>query len=287
MKARIYFLLAMLGILLISCNVSPVDSMEADDTPLILQSYPSFDVEEMYDTELLPIDDKLIILIREGQVYLDNPTPPQISIGIYTAREYPHSGYSLSRYVDVSPGNIEFRFAGVLQYFGMWPSFGPAVTSQLFAISNGDYTLRIKYQFQEDLYNLKVTDEYIRLIPVDTNFTEPRYELYWRYVPGSFAYICKASTEMSYLCDYFADTLLSEIDLEEFYYPDSGWIPYERSWNDKHVRYFIYESESDYDHAVEILEAFTHDHIMQREIRITLRNWMSERYGSFNFDNWK
>lgn len=274
----------MLGTLLIFCNVSPIDSMEEDETPIILQSYPSFDVEEMYDTELLPIDGKLIILIGEGQIYPDNPTPPQIYISIYTAKDYPNSGYSLSRYVDVSAGNIEFRFAGVLHYFGMWPSFGPAITSQSFSISNGDYTLRIKYQFEEDVYHLKVTDEYIRLTPTDTSFTELRYELFWRYVPRSFAYICDANAEMSYLCNDFSDTLLSEIDLEEFYYPESGRIPYERTWNDKQVRYFTYESESDYDHAVEILEAFTHNHIMEREIRITLRNWMNERYGSYNFD---
>ena len=103
-----------------------------------------------------------------------------------------------------------------------------------------------------------------------------------RYKSNSFAFFCGTST----MCNEFIDTLISQIDLVEFTYPDSGDIPYKRL-AEEHIsnaptRFFFYGSESNYVKAGEILKAYTFGHIIPRSgINMWIRNWKNQKYMSW------
>jgi len=118
--------------------------------------------------------------------------------------------------------------------------------------------------------------------------TATECELYWRYPPNSFAYLCGTTIETSWICDDFLDSMLYHVSIIEFEFPDSGEICYPRAsqghYYDMPARYFFYEREADFDSAGAVLKRYTEQVISQYSgVGIHLIGWNNKDYMSWLF----
>jgi hypothetical protein len=169
-------------------------------------------------------------------------------------------------------------------------AIGPATATAMIELGEGIYTLIFGSGTARDYFNLVVTDSTIELRTVEANFVTPQNYLFWRYPERSFVYTCGTTTETSWMCDAFAATLLSNLELEEFTFPDSGEICYPRTsyghYYDAPARYFYYQHKDDFDRAGELLRSFTQNSIGdQQGIGLHLINWKDEHYRSWQMGN--
>jgi hypothetical protein len=256
-------------------------------TSLLLLSCGVFDSSE---GELKPIEGDIIFRFQEE--YQDHGAigEPNIRLSMTTEKWYACYNWSIRSQVMVQNREILIRVFGVYVPEGCYTAFGPATFRSSLDISTGEYSICFSYRGVTDWYSLTVTDSSIEITEHTSQFTKPKSELLWRYPSNSFAYLCGTTTETSWICQDFLDTLLSEINLEEFQFPDSGEIPYPCSSAGHHydtpARYFFYEKDEDFDKAGEILKSYTQDVIMpQLGIGISLIGWKNQRHLSWLFDD--
>jgi hypothetical protein len=139
-----------------------------------------------------------------------------------------------------------------------------------------------------EVFVKKSSIEVTGFVSLFTKFTEPEFEVFWRYPQNSFVYLCGTKTETSWIGDDFLSVLLSEVNLEEFKFPDYGEICYPRSsqghYYDMPARYFIYKSEEDFDKAGEILKSYNESVISSYSgVGISLTNWKNKYFYSWLF----
>ncbi len=256
-------------------------------TALLLLSCGVFDSSE---GELKPIEGNLIFRFQEGYQDHGGISEPSIRLSMVTEKTYPCCNWSIRSQVMVQNREILVRVFGIYVPEVCYTAFGPAMSQSFLNISTGEYSIYFSYRNVTDRYSLTVTDSSIEITEHASHFTRAKSELLWRYPSNSFAYLCGTTTETSWMCQDFLDTLLGEIDLEEFQFPDSGEIPYPCSSAGHHydtpARYFFYERDEDFDKAGEILRSYTQDVIMpQLGIGISLIGWKNQRHLSWLLDN--
>ncbi len=237
-----------------------------------------------------PIESNIIFNVKEGYEDYDSICEPHVVLRMSTETIYPCCNWSIISEITGMSGAILVDLLGIYVPRICLTAFGPATSTSFLDISNGEYSLCFSYMNDIDGYVLIITDSYIRITGNVSQFTEPGFELFWRYPHNSFAYLCGTTNETAWICDDFLDTLLSEVDLEEFQFPDSGEIPYPRSSDghnyDMPGRYFLYETDEDFDKAGEILESYTQNVIAQYPgAGISLISWKNKQYCSWLFDN--
>lgn len=265
MKNTKLFIVILLGMFLLSCGI--------------------FD-----SADIRPIEGNIIFSVKEGYEHYDSISEPSIMLSMTTEKIYHCYNWSIISEITIMSNKILIDFLGIYVPLVCLRAFGPATSTSFLNISNGEYSLYFSYMNDTDGYILTVTDSFISITDDVSHFTEPEFNLFWRYPPNSFVYLCGTTIETSWICEDFLDTLLSEIDLEEFQFPDSGEIPYPRSsmghYYDMPAKYFFYEKDEDFDKAGEILELYTRNVIAQYSgVGISLINWKKKGYFSWLFDN--
>ncbi len=228
------------------------------------------------------IDSTVVFAVREGFADHTAPCEPCVLILQRTDRIYPLGNLSLISTKELSANRIVIRYEGILKPNAMLDCFGPAQTNTYFDLPGHEYELVFQYRSMIDNYKLIIDDSLIIINPIKTSFTRVEDTLYWRYKPSSFTFHCGDTTATSTICNKFVDTLMNQIDLVEFTYPDYGAIPYKRATGGYPIRFFLYGDESDYKKAGEILKAYTMAHI-NSEINMSMRNWKNQRYMSWMF----
>ena len=259
---------------------------------LVFLSCNTFDSsgKEPRPKELRPIEGKIIISIHEGYQDHDSISEPSIMLSMATEKIYPYFNWSIPSKITVGSNKISIDLLGIhVPELGL-PAIGPAKFTSFLDISEGEYLLYFYYRGVIDRYVLTITDSSIEITEYVSQFTKPKFKLFWRYPPNSFVYLCGTTTETSWICEDFLDTLLSEIDLEEFQFPDFGEIPYPRSsdghYYDMPAKYFFYKKDDDFDKAGEILKSYTQNVIAQYSgIGISLISWDNKKYFSWLFNN--
>ena len=242
------------------------------------------------EKELKPIEGNVVFSIQERYQDPDTNRKPSIMLSAVTEKTYSCCNWSIISKVTAQSDKISIDFLGIYVPEVCLTAVGPAGSTSFLNISTGVYSLCFSYRNITDRYVLIITDSSIKINDDVSQFTQPKFRLFWRYPSNSFAYLCGTTTETSWICEDFLDTLLSEIDLEEFQFPDSGEIPYPGSsmghYYDMPARYFFYEKDEDFDKAGEILKSYTQNVIKQRSgIGISLISWKNKRYLSWLFDN--
>ena len=242
------------------------------------------------EKELKPIEGNIIFSVQEGYTNYDSISEPSIMLLMVTEKTYPCCNWSIISDIAVQSNKISIDFLGIYVPEICLTAFGPAQSTSFLDISEGEYSLYFSYRGITDRYFLTVTDSFIKITEDVSQFTKPKFKLFWRYPPHSFVYLCGTSTETSWICEDFLDTLLSEINLEEFQFPDSGEIPYPRSsmghYYDMPAKYFFYKKDEDFDKAGEILKSYTQSVIAQYPgVGISLTSWKNNEYLSWLFDN--
>jgi hypothetical protein len=239
---------------------------------------------------LQPIEGNIVFSIKEGYEHPYSVGEPRIMLKMVTEKIYPCYNWTIDSDVGVRDKSINVTLNGIYVPEICFTALGPATFSSFLDLPNGDYVLTFTAGEIKDKYTLTVTDDYIKLNELSSHFTIPEFKLFWRYPPNSFAYLCGTTNETSWICEDFLDTLLSKIQLEEFYFPDSGEIPYPSSsmghYYDMPARYFYYKNEADFDMAGEILRSYTQSVISQYSgVGISLINWKNKQYSSWLLGN--
>jgi hypothetical protein len=207
-----------------------------------------------------------------------------------TEKTYGCINYQIRAEILRSGGQVDIRILGIEPPEGSClTALGPATFREALNLPEGAYTLDISYQYAVDRYHLIVKDDSLQIVSTVPTFTQPDYSIYWRYPENSFVYLCGTMTETSWICDDFLSRLLSEVDLEEFTFPDFGEIPYPRSsqghYYDAPARYFRYQSEEDFDRVGEILKSYAEAVTSNYQgVGLSLTNWKGRYFCSWLFE---
>ena len=197
---------------------------------------------------LKSIEGDLIFQIEEGHLNDAAISDPRIILSMVTEKTYPCCNWSIRYKTAVRNNQISIDVSGIYAPEVCATAIGPAASRSFLDVSTGEYSIYFSYRDDTDRYSLNITDSSIEITEHTSRFTRPDFELLWRYPLSSFAYLCGTTTEASWICEDFMDTLLGEVDLEEFQFPDSGEIPYPCSSAGHHydtpARYFFYQSPS-------------------------------------------
>ena len=251
---------------------------------LVLTGCHIFDSDRRDRTRAL--DSDVIFNLSEGYKDYLVIDEPRIRLLLRTEVIYGCCNYSILSDVSFEPRGIGVDIRGIYTPEICLTATGPAKYSLLFDIQNGIYLLTFSNGDFTDRYTLEVTDSFIRISEVASQFTKPEYKLYWRYPPNSFAYLCGTTHGTMWIWEDFLNVLLDELELEKFEFPNTGVIPYPHSTSGYYVNmpglYFTYDDETDFEKAGELLKAYSKDVISNYSgVGITLVNWKNKRYLSW------
>jgi len=210
----------------------------------------------------------------------------KIYIYLFTEKEYPCLGYQLNLDEHIYEKNIDINIHDIIIPDGGCPTaFGPASCYLILDLSNGEYYLDIEVNRQVDRYLVKISDSEITIQDYTLNrISESLYHRYFRFPKFSFAYYCGTSIENKYICNDFLDTLQSKISIREFSFPGNGEKPYPDSLgghNYEMAKYFLYDSETDFNKIGEILGEYKNEVLKNNEANISIYNWQNKHFYSW------
>lgn len=238
---------------------------------------------------IIAIEGDIIFSVKEGYKHYDSICEPSILLSMETEKIYGCCNFTIESEIGIYDSKILIDISGIYVPEICLTALGPATSKSFLDVSNGEYLLELSYEGITDIYTLIVTNSYIKVTEVESQFTIPTFNLFWRYPSNSFAYVCGTTHKTSWIYEDFIDTLLSKIDLVEFHFPDSGVLCYPCSsaghHNDMPVKYFFYDDEEYFDYEGEILESYTQGVMSQYSgVGISLINWKNKKYYSWLFD---
>lgn len=254
---------------------------------LLLISCDSFDSS---DGSVSPLDSRIKFSVGEDHDSPCDNCEPSIVLRMVTEKTYGCCNYRIETGVFVTRRAVYVSLEGIYKPSICLTAIGPASSVRYMQLSPGTYSLNFLHDDRVETYELVITDDAIRIDGEGSFLTEPEARLTWRYPPKSFAYLCGSTIETSWICDDFADSLLSTGLFSEFSFPDSGEIPYWRSTGGYYYnmpgRYFLYESEADFDTAGAVLERYAKEVTSQYIGNgITLRNWKDRWFVSWMLED--
>jgi hypothetical protein len=250
----------------------------------IIIFFQKCDILNSEDSNLDPIDSKILFNVSEYHHGL-TIGEPKIFINLSTEKIYGCFNYSIESNKNIKNRNIDIYLSGIYKPDVCLTACGPARKEMELKNLSGIYKINIKNKVFIDRYDLHITDSYIQIKGDTTKNTKPSNNLYWRYPENSMAYICGTTNETSTIFTEFLDTLLSEIELEEFFFPDSGIIPYPTKssgyWHNHPAKYFYYQNDTSYVQIEKIVKKYKENHIKNKTgISIEIINWKNERIRS-------
>lgn len=135
-------------------------------------------------------------------------------------------------------------------------------------------------------FRVTVDETSIHVSGPGSELTHPGDTLVWRFPRRSMVYTCGTLTEDSCLCQQFRDTLLARLDLESIAVPEMGLWPYPKEtigyYYNMTPLVYHYSSESEFEHAGELLEQFTRSTLSGRQgVGLALNNWRNEEHASW------
>jgi len=234
------------------------------------------------------VSGKVIVGFSEG--YPSGAGEPTIMLTMSSVRIYPCMNYTLLYKLTKSQDSIHLAILGVTIGEICLTALGPAGASTPIELASGAYNVDVDILGSTDRYALVVTNDDIRLTPIDTSVSRLRASHLWRYPRQSFAYYAGTLVEDSSLCTAFADTLRTHLILEEISPPPEGIWPYPLTvggyYFNSPARFFHYRTEADYDSAGSLLRIYSKAVLKNTSgSSFWLVNWMNKRYLSWILQN--
>lgn len=268
----------------VGCGDDPPSApvIERPTPVLVSGGYGIADTSYLRGDTIFSYDSTYRISIGEGNLGDNYPMNQQIGISQATDEIFGWYNLRILNNVQTSPGKIQFVDEGILLPKTAMFVFGAANARSSFEMPHGTYMIEFIKGDSTDTYQVKIDELTIKISPQAGTFTHMAHKVFWRKRRNSCVLICSLLPEVSYLCDEVADSLLTNVELEEFFYPDSGAIGYERSNADRipplEARYFLYDEEADFLKAESVVVEFNlaHQDVMLGS-RIMVVNWS---YGS-------
>lgn len=230
------------------------------------------------------VSGKVIVGFSEG--YPSGAGEPATMLTMSSVKIYGCMNYTFLYTLTKSQDSIHLAILGVTIGEICLTALGPAVASTPIELASGAYNMDVGILGSTDRYALVITNDDIRLTPVDTSVSRPGASHLWRYPHQSFAYYAGTLVEDSSLCVAFADTLRTHLTLEEISLPPEGIWPYPLTAGGSYftapARFFHYRTESDYDSAGSLLRIYSRAVLRNTSgSSFSLVNWMNKRYSSW------
>jgi hypothetical protein len=208
---------------------------------------------------------------------------PLIRFVMRTEKIYGCYNFVIVADLDTLPGRVIVTLRGLDRSDACEETMGPATFHRVLRLSAGTYTLVIRTSSTSDSHTLVLDDSAIRVLPGDSTISKPVSTLNWKFPAHSFVSVCGTTTDKSWLCQAFRDSLRQVSSIHEFTFPDSGAIPYPTEstgyWYNEPAHYFFYDTEADFDSAGAILKRFVSHFVRdQQGIALYLLNWRNKQY---------
>ncbi len=234
------------------------------------------------------IDSKIVLKFYEWYPVINDKELgiPKIYLSLFTEKQYPCCNYGLRLQKSINGNDISIRIYNVIEPNICLTSFGPASEVLPLDLPNGDYNLRIYSNQVLDTYLLTITDKYISIKVRSSKNSYALYENYFRFPENSLVYMCGTLIATKYIFDDFLDTLKSKIRLQEYTFQNNGQKPYPDSmgghYYEKPAKYFIYESEEEFDKIGQIMNVYTKNHSKDMfGVGISITNWLNKKFYSW------
>jgi hypothetical protein len=232
-----------------------------------------------------PIEGKVLFKIQEA--YADENTEPVMTLLMETEKVYECCNYGIENTVSMAGDGVHVDLQGIVVPGICLTACGPAFSRQPLVLADGSYALRFSRGFFSSNCSLDVTPEKIEIRAGAFDFVVPKTTVFWRYPKNSFAYLCGTTTDTAWIYDDFLAQLRAAVPLQEITFPDYGETGYPRApqgfWNNGPAKYFVYESESDFDSAGDLLSTYAQQVISQHSgVGIWLLNWKNRSYRSWS-----
>lgn len=233
-----------------------------------------------------PIEGGIMFSLREGYEPQGEVADPKIMLEMETEKIYGCYNFSIVARTCFDGATFEADLRGIYTPYICLTALGPATFRRPIDLPEGTFAFLISSADTVDRYEVTVLHSSIAIEAVETHFTEPRWNLAWRYPERSFTSVCSAGDETAWVCGAFRDSLLAMPNIRSFVFPDSGLVPYPAGTPghgpDDIARYYRYESESDYVAAGALLERFALETLPQYpDVRIYLLNYRNEKFRSW------
>ena len=245
---------------------------------------------EVEDDPYYNVDDIFHLNIYEGHYdfLIEEPGPHNI-ICMKTDLIYPCCNYSIIIKQENTKKAINLEIDSIYVPDLCPGALGPALYYGELILENGDVTLNILNGNVLNDFKLSVSDTLIHITPLNNSYIQVSEQLVWRYRENSFVYSCGTMEETTWIYDDFRDSILSIQGIEQFYYPDSGRIPYPRypsgHYVDHHCLYFQYADESIWEQVKEKLVDYSINTISQYSgVGVYVENYLGEREWSWKYD---
>jgi hypothetical protein len=257
---------------------------------LLITRCDRYDLTDSTLGTLSPIEGTILFKLVEGHLDPRIVGDPEIIIFMETEEDYPCHNFTISTDVYLQPDTVFFDLLGIYKPVICGDMLGPATFHSPVAVEVGEYSLIFRTESELDDYSMVVTDSSIHIQGRVSQAFIPEVNLAWRLPHNSFAYVCGSTEETTWICSDFYDSLMTIGSLQEFSFPDSGFIPYPDSSHghnhDNAAVYFLYDSEADFDLVGAKLEEYNREIISQYlGVGIYLVNWRNKRYQSWLLEN--
>ena len=235
-------------------------------------------------------DDLFHMSIYETNLdFVTDKSGPHTVVHIITDSIYPCSNYTLIVDQRDLPQATSLEMEGIHAPDICEDALGPANYYGELKLGCGEFLLSISNGYQVDGACLDVSDSLIHITAADTSFIRIDEQLIWRYVQNSFVYNCGTTVETAWMYTGFRDSLLSIEGVEQFYYPDSGRIPYPRYsegyYADHPCLFFRYDDEQAWEEVKAKLIHYSSMLVSQYSgVGIYVENYLGEREWSWKHD---
>jgi len=236
-----------------------------------------------------PLESDLKITFTEPYVS-QSEADFQLMLSLITTRIYGCCNNVVHTSVWRSDRDIYAEVGGIYFPHICLTDFGPATCYHTIRLTTGDYRLHIRSRLGHDVYALSIGREAISVRQTDSAFTHTPDTLYWRRPDHSFAVMCDATTETSWMCSDLIDSLSAAVGIAEFSFGDGGVCPYagySRGHDYGHdyevpARYFMLRPGSTFEAVGEALRRFKVNVIKeQMGIGIRLISWDGRQFCSW------
>ncbi|MCF8417797.1 MAG: hypothetical protein K9G63_02860 [Melioribacteraceae bacterium] len=233
-----------------------------------------------------PLDTKIDIKVYESYDSYETIAVPEIFLELTSEKIYGCKNFTFETIVKKKNQTIELEILGINKEGACMTALGPATKRIKLGKLSGIYEIKLKGNNFSNSFNAVFSDSLIYIEGEETANVKMRTGFIFKYPEKSFQYKYDREDDSLHLAIGFIDSVKSAIDLIEFSIPELCYNPYHEYFF-KHrnrlsvERYFIYNSEQDYDKIEEIMRTYRANHSLEgSDAWMYTINWMNKRFNS-------
>jgi hypothetical protein len=168
-----------------------------------------FDTSDREGGSIEPFEGRVRFWIGEAYEPPNMAGIPSITLFMTTEKDYPCCNFSILNSIFVGDGSIKIYLLGIYEPDICLTAIGPATSQSALNLAPGEYLLQFILDGDIDEFSLTLSDSSISVVGDGSQFMTAARSLVWRYPPQSFVYLCGTTTETSWICSDFLDSLVA------------------------------------------------------------------------------